>query len=219
MKSTRRRSAPTLRKTATRSRTAAVAGDLSASVSPDQRERIIRRLSESYAHDHLDDVEFERRVSEAHRVSTHSALIALVADLPAEEEDHSASSRFPSTVATNRDTVRASESIFAILGGSERRGVWRPARRSRVLAIMGGVDLDYRKALFPHGVTEVTVFCVMGGVDVIVPPGVNVEVSGLPILGGFSNRAGSGTPGGPTLRVSGVAVMGGVDIKEKKPKK
>lgn len=194
-------------------------GDLSASVSPHQREQIIQRLSNGYAHNHLDDAEFERRVAEAHRVSTRPALMALVADLPAEEADRSESAHFPSTVATNRDAVRASESILAIFGGSERRGVWRPARQSRVMAIMGGVDLDFRNALFPPGVTEVTVFCVMGGVDIIVPPGVNVEVSGLPILGGFSNRAGSGGPGAPTLRVSGVAIMGGVDVKEKKPKK
>lgn len=189
--------------------------DLSRSpVSTDQRERIINRLSECYAHDHIDEQEFERRLGEAHRVTTHSQLLALVSDLPVV-----ADAAQPQTVQTNSEPVSASDTFVAILGGSERRGAWKPARRSQAVAIMGGVDLDYRNAIMPPGVTEVSVFCIMGGVEITVPPGVNVEVSGVPILGGFDNRAGAGRPGGPTLRVTGVAILGGVDIREKKPKK
>ena len=183
-------------------------------ITTDQRERIVQRLSESYAHSHIDDDEFERRLSEAHRVTSHSALLALVADLPVPVEYNR-----PPEVQTSREPVRESETFVAILGGSERRGPWLPARRSKAIAVMGGVDLDYRNALMPPGVTEVSVFCVMGGVDIIVPPGMNVEVSGVPLLGGIDNRSGTGSPDGPTLRVSGVVVLGGIDVREKRPRK
>jgi hypothetical protein len=53
-----------------------------------------------------------------------------------------------------------------------------------------------------------------GGVDVIVPPGMNVECHGVGILGGF-DQTGEGQPRdptAPTLRVTGVALMGGVEV-------
>lgn len=56
----------------------------------------------------------------------------------------------------------------------------------------------------------------MGGVDVIVPPDVTLEVGGLAIMGGFESKAeGPGRPGAPTVHVTGFALMGGVDVKRK----
>jgi hypothetical protein len=63
------------------------------------------------------------------------------------------------------------------------------------------------------GVTELTIFALWGGVEVIVPPGMNVESHGVGLLGGFEHAAESTPdPRAPTLRVTGVALMGGVDI-------
>ncbi len=192
-------------------------------ITTDQRDRIIDRLSKSYAHDHIDGEEFERRVTEAQNVVTHEALLSLVADLPIVHEESNpaprSDTRPDSEIGINSGEVRASESFVAILGGSDRRGPWRPARRSNAVAILGGVDLDFRDALIPPGVTEIEVFCFLGGVDIIVPPGVNVEMSGVPILGGFDNKAGSGDPGAPTLKITGFVLLGGVDVKVKQKKK
>jgi hypothetical protein len=63
------------------------------------------------------------------------------------------------------------------------------------------------------GVTELHVYTLWGGVEVIVPPGMNVESHGIGILGGFEHAPDrSPDPTAPTLRVTGLAVMGGVDI-------
>ena len=55
-----------------------------------------------------------------------------------------------------------------------------------------------------------------GGVQIIVPPGLAVEVHGTAIMGGFQNvnRAPAHPdPDAPLLRVHGLAFMGGVDVR------
>ena len=61
----------------------------------------------------------------------------------------------------------------------------------------------------------------MGGFDVIVPPGVDVEVSGFAFMGGRDIKL-SGEqppPGAPRIHIRAFAVMGGIDIKEKAVKR
>ena len=186
-------------------------------VSTAERSRVIDRLTWGYAYDYLDEEEFERRVGEAHSASTHAALVTLVSDLPESPAEPAQDEQ--TAVATNAGHVRQTETFAAVLGGSERKGAWRPARRSRAFALLGGIELDFREAIMPPGVTEISVFCMLGGLEITVPPELNVELSGIPILGGFENNAGTGSPGGPTLRIKGVAVLGGVEVKAKAARK
>ena len=67
-----------------------------------------------------------------------------------------------------------------------------------------------------EGVTEVSILAIMGGVKIVVPDDVDVEVNGIGIMGGFEHVS-HHVPGeaGPLIRVKGVAVMGGVDVKMK----
>lgn len=107
--------------------------------------------------------------------------------------------------------------IVAILGGSSRSGYWEPPSRLKVRSMLGGVELDFREASLLEGETVVEVFAIMGGVEIIVPPDIDVRASGTGILGGFSsvsNRADE--PDAPLLTIRGVALLGGVDIKLKK---
>ena len=81
--------------------------------------------------------------------------------------------------------------------------------------------LDFRDAQLGPGVTNVYVLAMMGGVEIIVPPGLRVESNGIGIMGGFEHsgpRVDVSSGSGPILRISGVAIMGGVEIKEKPPK-
>jgi hypothetical protein len=86
---------------------------------------------------------------------------------------------------------------------------------NNVIAFCGGAELDFREAVLPPGVTELKIFAMWGGVEVIVPPGLNVECHGVGIMGGFEHVPETSlpvNPGAPTLRVTGVALMGGVDV-------
>lgn len=179
------------------------------------REQVIEQLTLSYAHSNLDEKEFERRLSRATNSESASELMTLVRDLPAVSEKR-ASARPESEfdVALNPGIVREEGTLFAILGGTKRKGVWQPPRHLHVVAMLGGVELDFSQAEMPPGTTEVTVFTIMGGIEITVPPGLNVDVSGVPLMGGFDDKsAGTVDPDAPTLRVRGVAVMGGVEVK------
>lgn len=110
--------------------------------------------------------------------------------------------------------------MVAALGGVERKGRWIPARQNYAVAVMGGVNLDFREALLPPGVTEVWVFTAMGGAEIIVPPGLAVESDGVAILGSFEHREDavlSPDPDAPVLRIRGLAIMGGVEVSIRYP--
>jgi hypothetical protein len=80
---------------------------------------------------------------------------------------------------------------------------------------MGGVELDFREAILAPGVTEVHAFAFWGGVQILAPPDVRVECSGLGIMGGFEHREDASLPfdpSAPVLRITGIAVMGGVEV-------
>jgi predicted membrane protein len=79
------------------------------------------------------------------------------------------------------------------------------------------VELDFREAEFLDGVTEVVVTAVMGGVNVIAPPGVDVESNGFALMGDFNHvQHRSPHPDSPLLRIRGFSLMGGVNVKIKK---
>ncbi len=187
------------------------------------RQVTIDALCEHFANDAMGMEEFERRIDVAHRAATAEELKDLLRDLPgagvpAVAGPQTGPALAPSTGRTfgiaRADEVRGQELVVAVLGGSSRRGRWRPARSNYALAVCGGAELDFREAVLPPGVTELRVFALCGGVEIVVPPGLNVESHGLALLGGFEHAGDSAEPdgGAPTLRVTGVACMGGVEV-------
>jgi len=182
-----------------------------------QREKTITALCEHFAQDRLTVEEFERRLDVATRALTVPELNTLLADLPADT-----SMATPSTGALPAPAhhVREHQTLVAIMGGVERRGRWQPAEKTYVICVMGGAMLDFREVRLPPGVTEVTLVCVMGGAEVIVPPGMNVDTGGFAIMGGFAHRHDSppvSDPNAPVLSINGFALMGGVDLKVQRP--
>jgi hypothetical protein len=112
------------------------------------------------------------------------------------------------------------ETLLAILSGVQRKGAWEPAEHVRVYAVMGGAELDFSEAVMLEGVTELRIFALWGGVEVRVPDDIHVESRGVGVLGGFAqldHRCAE--PDASTLRISGFAVMGGVDVKRKKDRR
>ena len=190
------------------------------------KQATIDQLMEHFANDVLDVEEFERRVDRAHAATSSADLEELLSDLPGGtqlpavvREESQPLARREYTLASAAH-VKDSEFVLAIMGGSSRRGHWRPARKNYAVAIMGGTELDFREAALPPGVTEVQVWTMWGGVEIIVPPGVNVESHGIALLGGFDHAGTAGgapDPSAPTIRVTGVALMAGVEISVRHP--
>jgi hypothetical protein len=188
------------------------------------RQVTVDALCEHFANDEMSVEEFERRVEVAHRAATVQELKDLLSDLPGANLPAVAKgATVPAPKREFRVTdaahVKEREFMVAVMGGSSRKGTWSPARKNYAVAIMGGADLDFREAVLAPGVTDVQVFTIMGGVDIIVPPGLNVESHGIGIMGGF-DQVGDiepGDPNAPTLRITGVACMGGVTVKVRHP--
>ena len=184
------------------------------------RQVTIDALCEHFANDSIPMEEFERRVEVAHRAGSADELKELLRDLPggnlpARAEDRTVVAPRPRGKVTAAAHAEEQGFVVAIMGGAARGGHWSPARRNFAFALMGGAELDFREAVLPPGVTDVQVVTIMGGVEIIVPPGVNVESHGIGIMGGFEDVSGSGVydPDAPTLRIAGMALMGGVEIE------
>lgn len=79
---------------------------------------------------------------------------------------------------------------------------------------MDGVDVDLREAVVEDGELRLTAVAVMGGIDIVAPEGVEVEMTGFAFMGGRDNRArGPGYDDAPLLRVRAFALMGGVEVR------
>ena len=180
------------------------------------RERVIAHLCHGFAHEQLDADQLQGRLDVAQRATSLDELRALVADLPALI---SAGAPVPAAEGAVRlalpSHVAEQQTVVAIMSGASRRGAWAPSRQLNVIAVMGGAELDFRQAAMPPGITELNVFAWMGGVEVVVPPGVRVEMNGIALMGGFEERVRVEElppPDAPVLRIGGFVLMGGVDV-------
>jgi hypothetical protein len=188
----------------------------------ESRERVIAALSEHFSHDALDVDEFERRITVAHTSESSEEIDALLSDLPALPASTTTIATVPKVapVVVPAAQVREAQTMLAIMGGVDRRGSWSMPRRLRLVTVMGGARLDLREARFPSGPVDIEILSVMGGTQIIVPPGLAVETHGSAIMGGFQevNRAPIHPDAdAPLLRVHGFVMMGGVDIQMRLP--
>lgn len=186
-------------------------------VSRERREQTINALVAGFAADRIPLEELERRLDIAHRTTDPVELDRLVADLPA-VEPAPAAAPVPRPTGAPAD-VRDNSFVVAMMGGVAKKGRWTPARRTIVLAFMGGAEIDLREAVLPLAAIEIAVFTIWGGVQIIVTPGTHVDISGVAIMGGFDQQSGASEPptGGPTVRVTGLALMGGVEVLTRYP--
>ena len=105
---------------------------------------------------------------------------------------------------------------MAFMGGGNRIIDSPDFRGGDVTAIMGGLELDLKKANMTGESAAIDVFALWGGIEMRVPPDWSVEVQGVAILGAIENNArASAVEGNPTKRLilRGTVLMGGVEIK------
>ena len=182
---------------------------------------MVQDLADHFAHDRLTLPEYERRVELAYRAPSADALSDLTRDLApapvARMAPGAAVRRDDATVAPLAPRVK---NYFALMSGVVRRGAWTVPARIRAFAWMGGIGLDLREATLTAPVTDIYVFALMGGVEIIVPPGVRLESDGFAIMGGFEDQLtepASADPNVPLVRVHGMAIMGGVEARVAAP--
>ena len=183
-------------------------GPLDLRASDADRERVAERLRHAAGEGRLTVEELDERVERAYAARTGSDLAQLTADLP---EPGAEGDRAPA----RREGRKARRWIVAIMGGGNLRGRWLAGRKLNTVAIMGGGEIDLRNAVMTEGELVIDVFACMGGMNVIVPPGVDVELSGFAIMGGNNANVPYQDlpPGARRVRVRAFSLMGGVDVK------
>ncbi len=173
--------------------------------SDDEREAIVDRLRTAAAEGRLTLDDLTDRLDQALAAVTRADLEPLIADLP----ERSAPPPSPG---------KARRWIVSFMGGSDHRGRWRVASRCTVVNLMGGAALDLTAATVEDAETEIRVFSLMGGSDIIVPNGVHVEFSGFAFMGGNDLRVEEAVPplpSAPVVRVRAYSIMGGTDVKRR----
>lgn len=191
------------------------------------REETIDRLCRDFAEDAFDMDELERRLDLAHAATSVEQLDRLVAGLPARQRTPAPAKAPETRVArpSGGESVAPVPGhrfgvIMSVFGSTARRGSWHPPAHVVSTAIMGSVELDFREAVLAGPHTRVTAVALMGGIEIIVPPDVRVETSGIALLGGFDHDDTRPEPppeDAPVLHVDGLALMGGVSVSVRLP--
>jgi Domain of unknown function (DUF1707)/Cell wall-active antibiotics response 4TMS YvqF len=198
----------------------AAAPDTTPRASDADRNHAIDRLRSAYVEGRLDQQEFDERSEAALRSKTIGQLDRLFHDLPGSFTPHGQVHPYGAAGPVVQPGQGGNRLSIAVMSGVQRRGSWRVPVDSTAVAFMGGVELDLRTAVLSGPVTTITAVAFMGGIEITVPPGIRVESSGFGFMGGWDNRATEErlAPDAPVLRVRGVAIMGGVDIRTKEPR-
>lgn len=173
-------------------------------------------LSAAYAEGRLTRDEHDTRVSQAMEARTFDDLRSLTADLVPSANQGRTLGAFTSSGAPNVERGpdgEAADTTFAFFGAMQRTGAWRARRHVSNLTLFGGSKFDFRNATFASDVVELTIICGFGGVEVIVPPGVNVRNETLALFGGTDLKRIDPAPGAPTIVLKGVVAFGGIEAK------
>ncbi|MFF8031145.1 DUF1707 domain-containing protein [Streptomyces sp. NPDC016626] len=192
------------------------------------RERVAEILRDALAEGRLDMEEFEERLDATYRARTYGDLAPITRDLPGHgtasvpavslAKDPERGGDWGSRIV--RGDEPASTWAVAVMSGFQRKGHWTVPRRFNCFAFWGGGEIDLREAYFADREIVINAVAIMGGVDVVVPPGVEVVVRGVGVMGGFDHREEGvpGEPGAPRVVVTGLAFWGGVGVQRKLPR-
>jgi Domain of unknown function (DUF1707)/Cell wall-active antibiotics response 4TMS YvqF len=175
-------------------------------VSDAERDQTVSSLREHVVVGRLTLDEFSARVEAALAARTRGELVATMTDLPTQ-----------ATAEKVPDQRGARRRFIAVMSGSEAKGRWRVAEHTTAVAVMGGVDIDLRRAEMQGPEVVITAVAFWGGISLVVPEGFDVELEGFSFMGGrnLQLRDVPRIPGSPRIRVRGFAVMGGINVESK----
>ncbi|MEU0299497.1 DUF1707 domain-containing protein [Streptomyces sp. NPDC006175] len=195
-----------------------------------ERERVAETLREAVAEGRLEMDEFEQRLDATFKARTHGELVPLVRDLPVPGDvarpvtgavagRTGSSGNWPARIGG----AATSSGAFAFWGGFSRKGRWTVGPKFTAFAMWGGGEIDLRDARFAERDVVIRCYTIMGGMQVTVPPDLNVQVNGLGIMGGFGEHSKldeepEPAPDAPRVRITGFALMGGVGVERKRSK-
>jgi hypothetical protein len=166
------------------------------------RERVATLLRDNLVAGRLTADEFSERVDAVHAAVTMDELERLTLDLPAGGPP----------AAPTRSRTRWT---IGVMSGTRRRSHWRIEGRTTAVAFMGGCVLDLRHAELAGPEATIVAVAFMGGIEILVPEGLDVDLTGFAFMGSKHERGAlvPPPPGATLLHVRAFALMGGVEVR------
>lgn len=187
-----------------------VAEDVDVRASDTERDEIVTRLQVAFADGRIDDAEFDARVRSALAARTRGDLDRLAADLPAPVPAGSAAG-----VALAPGWLSKPGRLSLAYKTSLRRGGrWRVPATFTAVSYKGGTVLDLRAAELTSAVTTIRAIAYKTTVQVIAPPGIRVEISGIGVTTADDSAGVGLVPAdAAVVHVRGLAYKGRVEIR------
>ncbi|HEY1617642.1 MAG TPA: DUF1707 domain-containing protein [Streptosporangiaceae bacterium] len=183
-------------------------------VSDAERDTVAQVLQAAFAEGRLDDDEFDDRMRAALTARTTTDLEQVTTDLPAGPAR-------PSTPATSVVAGPAPGRYAIAYKNSIRRGGrWRVPERFTSVVYKGGGWLDLRAAELTAPVTTVLAVAYKSRIDVLVPPGVRVELDGFGVSKGWSQQEdleALAPRDAPVVHIRGIAYKGTIEVATRPP--
>ena len=161
------------------------------------REQALAQLSTAASDGRLTLEEYSARADRALSARTLGELTDLTTDLE----------RPPLLAAP------APEQMTAILSSDCRDGQWRVPAQLSARTVLGECKIDMQDALLTSHTTVIEARATLGSVEIFVPDGVEVRLTGKAILGEKSSSVQQApVPGAPVIEVRATAILGSVKV-------
>jgi hypothetical protein len=176
--------------------------------SDSERDAVVARLNEAVGEGRLTLQEFSDRIETVYAARTHGELAPITADLPAR----------PPVRAPSR-TRRVM--LGLMFGGSKRSGPRALEEDIIAVALLGDVEINLCDARVTSREITIHAWAIVNDVEVIIPEGVAVELSGVAVKGDLENWVTPVSPGASRfmVKIHGHAVLGDVEVRRPWPKK
>lgn len=174
-------------------------------VSHAEREHVLGLLREAMSRGMLDASEFDERSAKAVAARTRRDLNVLVADLPVR------ASPTADDLVDDRESLQFSGWFSSV----KRRGSWVVPRKLVLRPRMGSVDLDFTEARIDHEIVDIELDVAGGSVELRVPDGSAVSLTGLEVLMGSTedHRRYPKQDGIPYFRITGQVRWGSLELR------
>lgn len=164
-----------------------------------EREQVVVRLRDASAEGRLTLEELADRTALAYRAQSHAELAPLTEDLPM------------TAAPSRRKPVRW---LGTVIGEVSRTGRWRIQDSTHVVMGIGDRRLDLRAAELDGDDVTITISQLIGDTTIVVPRQVDIELSGLFLIG---SRSVAGpdeelSPSAPRIRVRGFGLIGELKV-------
>jgi hypothetical protein len=161
------------------------------------REQALEKLSTAASDGRLTLEEYSARADRALAARVLGELAELTTDLER-----------PSDPAAT-----APEQMTAILSSDTRDGHWHVPARLSARTVLGECKIDLQDAVLTSHTTVVQARATLGSVEIYVPDGIDVRLTGKAILGEKSSTVRQApVPGAPVVEVRATAILGSVRV-------